>query len=61
MDTNLCLMFRGPAADPIVITQPESKFATNDEYRCRRCGESFSSPHLTVDVIDGCPFDREAT
>jgi formylmethanofuran dehydrogenase subunit E len=48
--TKKCLIIHGPSADPIVIEQPESKYESNTEYRCQRCGESFSSPWLTQDV-----------
>lgn len=48
------------SADPIVIEQPESKYAQETEYKCRRCGKSFSERMPTARRVNAneCIFDK---
>lgn len=40
------------------IEQPDSIYDSNREWKCERCGQSFSEPHPTR-MGDTCPFDHD--
>lgn len=42
------------------IEQPESLYAEAREWKCERCGKSFSEPHPTS-MRGTCVFDRSAS
>lgn len=54
-----CMLYGGEDAVPEPIQQPDSIYVQSPEWKCGRCGKSFSEPYPTRRYgVESCPFDE---